>query len=51
VNVDDDAAGSDGHAGSMRGTPDHISQIRCSAVDGSITEVPARNAALIVSSI
>ena len=37
VSVNDDAAEPDGHAGSMRGTPDRIPETRCSAVDGPVT--------------
>jgi hypothetical protein len=37
VSVNDDVVELDGHAGSMRGTPDHISEIRWSAADGPVT--------------
>ena len=37
VSVSDDVAEPDGHAGSMRGTLDHIPETRCSAADGPIT--------------
>ena len=37
VSVNDDVVGSDGHAGSMRGTLDRFPGTRRSAADGSIT--------------
>ena len=37
VSVSDDVVESDGHAGSMRGTPDRIPETRCAAADGPVT--------------
>jgi hypothetical protein len=48
VSVNDDVVESDGRADSMRGTPDRIPETRCSAADGSITEVTSRDSAQIV---
>ena len=37
VSVNDDVVESDGHPGSMRGTPDRIPETRCSAAGGPVT--------------
>jgi hypothetical protein len=38
---------SDGHAVSMPGAPDHVSEVRWPAADGSITGGPTRDSALL----
>jgi hypothetical protein len=48
VSVNDDAAESDGHAGSMGGTLDRIPEACCSAADGRSLEITPRDSAQIV---